>query len=122
MARRAGSDSSERRTLRLFSHPQRGTMLAEEPVPPGCRRYRGGKDSEWREVAVVEVVAVNGSLPDARLSRARLGWRIPGGSRGQLASARVVIGGFGPLDPLGAGATRICCSDMRTSKSNFSRK
>ena len=97
MARRAGSDSSERRTLRLFFHPQRGTMLVDAPVLPGARRYRGGKDSDWREVAVVEVVAANGSwrpAPGQRPPRDFL-WGDPEQQNFGMGGPEIV---FGPLE------------------------
>jgi hypothetical protein len=45
------------RTFGIVSfHPQRGGLVTIGPVPRSCRSYRGGKDSDWREIARVEVV------------------------------------------------------------------
>jgi hypothetical protein len=54
---------SSPKTIGIVSfHPQRGGMVTIDPVPRSCRRYRGGKDSDWREIARVEVV-MSGRAP-----------------------------------------------------------
>lgn len=40
----------------LSFHPQRGAIVTREPVVPMLWEYRGGKNSDWREVARVEVI------------------------------------------------------------------
>ena len=94
---RAGSASRETATQRLFFHPQRGVMLLAEPVPPGCRRYLGGKDADWREIARVELVAGNGSWQPAPGQRPPPGflWGDPERQRFGLGGPVLV---FGPLD------------------------
>jgi len=37
-------------------HPQRGAILSKEPIAPGALRYRGGADSDWRDLARVTLV------------------------------------------------------------------
>lgn len=41
-------------------HPQRGAIITLAPVPRGTWKYRGGKDSDWREVARVDVLVHSG--------------------------------------------------------------
>jgi len=97
VARRARPAPAEQRTLRLFAHPQRGVALESEPVAPAYRRYRGGRDGDWREVAAVVVVAEGWLWVPAP------GQRLPAGFLwGDPARQRFGMGGpelvFGPLE------------------------
>ena len=35
----------------IYFHPQRGAIETDERFNPGCRRYRGGRDSDWRMIS-----------------------------------------------------------------------
>jgi len=60
----------------VWFHPQRGGIVTVEPVPPGCMRYRGGKDSDWREIARVQVTTDRVPLPGQKLPKGFL-WGDP---------------------------------------------
>jgi Probable zinc-ribbon domain len=94
---RTRSASRETTTRRLFFHPQRGAMLLDAPVPPPCRRYRGGKDADWRELAPVEVVTADGFEQPAPGQRPPPGflWGDPTRQRFGLGGPELV---FGPLE------------------------
>jgi len=82
---------------RLFAHPQRGVLLTDEPLAPAYRRYCGGKDSDWREVAAVALVRGDWYWVPAP------GQRLPAGFLwGDPARQRFGLGGpvlvFGPID------------------------
>jgi hypothetical protein len=97
MARRRDRSPAGRRRLRLFHHPQRGSILAEKDLSRGSRRYRGGADSDWREVAGIEAVQVNGELRPSPAARPPKGflWGDPDAQTYGMGGPELV---FGPLD------------------------
>src|SRR4051812_23309957 len=83
----------------LLYHPQRGALLIEEGVSPESRRHRGsgGADSGWRELARVEMVAMNGWQRPAPTQRPPKGflWGDPDRQVYGLSGPLLV---FGPLE------------------------
>lgn len=76
-------------------------MLVEGDLPRGCRAYRGGNDSDWREVASVDVIRVDGALRPSSSARPPRGfaWGDPGAQTYGLGGPELA---FGPLD-------KVCC-------------
>src|SRR5947207_1846458 len=75
--------------VRASFHPQRGGVLTQDKVPPGCLRYRGGSDGDWREIACLDRDELGRILPGQRLPRGFI-WADParqhygmGGARGR---------------------------------------
>ena len=50
---RARTPAAEMATV--WFHPQRGVLVSIDPLPPETFRYRGGADTDWRDVARIEV-------------------------------------------------------------------
>jgi hypothetical protein len=49
------SVAMQRQRVRVFYHPQRGVFVSPDSIAPMCARYRGGSDSDWRELSTVEI-------------------------------------------------------------------
>jgi hypothetical protein len=82
--------------LRVWFHPQRGTTLLEGAMPPGCMKYLGGKDADWREVAQVRAAFVGYALrpiPGQKLPAGFL-WGDPERQRYGMAGPRYIYGPF----------------------------
>lgn len=84
--------------VRVFYHPQRGVFLSPGPIEPMCARYRGGSDTDWRELTPVEV-----ELRGGRSYRPAPGQRLPRGFLwGDPSRQMYGMGGpvniFGPLE------------------------
>lgn len=89
----------------VWFHPQRGGIVTLEPVPPGCRRYRGGKDSDWREIARVQLTTdrVPLPLPAQKLPKGFL-WGDPERQAYGMGGPEML---YGPLEKV--------CRDCKTS-------
>jgi hypothetical protein len=90
-------------SVRAWFHPQRGGMLTKDKVAPGCLRYRGGSDGDWREIASLDLDELGCVIPGQRLPRGFL-WADPARQSYGLGGAQVF---YGPLE-------RTCrdCGDM----------
>jgi hypothetical protein len=81
-------------SVRASFHPQRGGVLTQDKVPPGCRRYRGGSDGDWREIACFDLDELGRIIPGQRLPRGFL-WAEPERQHYGLGGAQPF---YGPLD------------------------
>jgi len=81
----------------VWFHPQRGAVVVTEAVNPGCMRYRGGNDGDWRDVARVKMTSTDRHAEPMR------GERLPAGFLwGDPAKQAYGMGGpeqiYGPLE------------------------
>lgn len=81
-------------SVRASFHPQRGGVLTQDKVPPSCLRYRGGSDSDWREIACFDLDELGRIIPGQRLPRGFL-WAEPARQRYGLGGAQPF---YGPLE------------------------
>ena len=84
------------RVLRVFFHPQRGAFLSPGPINPQCARYRGGRDSEWRELKGVQVAErADGTYPHSGTLPEGFLWGEPAKQVFGMGGPALV---FGPLE------------------------
>lgn len=81
-------------SIRASFHPQRGGVLTQDKVSPGCMRYRGGADGDWREIAHLDLDEFGRLLPGQRLPRGFL-WADPARQHYGLGGAQPF---YGPLE------------------------
>ena len=93
----AGAERATRTGIVSF-HPQRGGALTLAPVPPGHGKYKGGKDSDWREIARVDVHVYSGDRPEPVPGQALPTGYLWGDPSMQVSGMGMFHQVYGPLD------------------------